>query len=375
MESIQVDEIILEKPRASEIEIGELNSCTAGLTARQQQCFESFVKQCREHGLLDRPIGLSDEDTLDGIHDEITLLRFLCARSFDVPGALQQFKEAQGIRNSSNATEAYNSIDIDDFERLRNIYPHWSGQRTKRGLPICLLDAANLDGANLANYRKYSASQITCRAITSLDYLTRFALPLCSMMPDRPDPEKPVSGAVYLADIASLTLRQAWSIRGYAQSITGLLATCYPEVVDTIYVLNAPPYFPRIWSFLKGWFDPRTAEKLVIVPPADVLTTLLEEIDIECIPERYGGQSRDEHGVVPLVGGLTELLGVEELPEGPIKWTIHQGNRTAVAVGTREGEARREVVGPIVDLDHVVYETSASLWPQVDKNAASAVSC
>lgn len=175
-------------------------------------------------------------------------------------------------------------------------------------------------------------------------------------MTDRPEPEKPVPGAVYLADIANASLRQAWSLRGYAQSTSALLATCYPEVVDRIYVLNAPPFFPKIWAFLKGWFDPKTADKLVIVPPADVLSTLLEEIDIECIPERYGGKSRDEHGLVPLVSGLKELLGVDELPEGPIKWTMHEGKRTAVAVGVKGGEARREVIGPRSDVETTVTE-------------------
>ncbi|KAI0531562.1 CRAL/TRIO domain protein [Xylaria digitata] len=346
MENGQLHGSTLGEPGESVMENGELNGST-GLTAHEQQCFESFVKECRVQGLLERPTGLSAEDTLDGLHDEVTLLRFLCARSFDVPAAVQQFKEAHTIRSSVDTAEAYNSIDIDDFERLRDIYPHWSGQRTKRGLPICLLDAANLDGAKFGRYRDYTASQITCRAITSLDYLTRFALPLCSMMADRPNPDKPVSNAVYLVDIAYISLKQAWNIRGYAQTITGLLATCYPEVVDRIYVLNAPPYFSRIWALLKGWVDPNTANKLIIVSPADVLTTLLETIDIECIPERYGGQSRDEHGLVPLVDDLKELLGVEQLPEGPIKWTMHQGNRTAVAVGMRDGEARKELVGPI----------------------------
>ncbi|KAI0973479.1 CRAL/TRIO domain protein [Xylaria arbuscula] len=349
MENGQVNGSTPGEPRTSEgNENGELTgSTTAGLTAHEHQCFQAFVKECREQGLLERPAGLSAEDELDGLHDDASLLRFTYARSFDVSGAVQQFKEAQTIRNSTNTAEAYNSFDIDDFEHLRSIYPSWSGQRTKRGLPICLLDSANLDGANLAKYRSYNASQITCRTITSLDYLTRFALPLCSMMADRPNTETPVSGVVVLVDIASISLRQGWGLRGYAQSISGLLATCYPELIDTIYVCNAPPYFPRIWSFLKGWFDPRTAEKLVIVPPADVLSTLLDVIDIECIPERYGGRAKDEHGVVPLVEGLGELLGVEELPDGPIKWAVHQGQRTAVAVGTRDGKVRKEVVGPV----------------------------
>ncbi|KAI0469141.1 CRAL/TRIO domain protein [Xylaria cf. heliscus] len=335
------------EPRASEMKNGELNGPTAGLTADAQKCFQSFVEECRDHGLLQRPDGLSAEDALDGLNDEVTLLRFLSGRGFDVPGALRQFKEALAIRNSVNTTEAYDTIDIDDFEHLRGIYPQWSGHRTKKGLPICTLDAANLEGPNFAKYHNYTPSQVTCRAITSLDYLTRFVLPLCSVRADRPDPDQPVSKAVYIVDITYISLRQAWNIRGYAQSITGLLATCYPEVVDKIYVVNAPPYFSKVWAIIKGWIDPNTATKLVIVPPADVLTTLLEVIDIECIPGRYGGQSKAQNGAVPPVDDLKDLLGIEELPDGPIKWTIDQGSRTAVAVGARGGEARKELLGPV----------------------------
>lgn len=63
------------EPRASETENGEEPSgSTAGLTAREHECFRSFVEQCRAQGLLNRPTGLSAEDALDGLHDEITLL-------------------------------------------------------------------------------------------------------------------------------------------------------------------------------------------------------------------------------------------------------------------------------------------------------------
>ncbi|KAI0112508.1 CRAL/TRIO domain protein [Nemania sp. FL0031] len=343
----QFDGSTTEKLGMIEIENGALDVSTTGLTAHEKQCFRSFVEQCRDQGLLERPDGLLAEDALDGLTDEITLLRFLCARSFDVSGALQQFKEAHSIRKSVNAAEVYNSIDIADFEHLRTMYPHWSGHRTKHGLPICTLDTVYLEGPNFASYHKYTPSQTTSRAITTLDYLTRFVLPLCSTMTDRPNPETPVSNAVYLVDITHVSLRQAWNIRGYAHSITGLLATCYPEVVSKIYLLNAPPSFSRIWAFIKPWIDPKTASKVDVVQSADALTTLLETIDIECIPERYGGKSTAENGKIPPVDGLKGFLGVDELPDGPIKWTIHQGNRAAVAVGARGGEARKELLGPV----------------------------
>jgi hypothetical protein len=210
----------------------------------------------------------------------------------------------------------------------------------------------------------------------ALDYLLRFVIPLCSAMQDRPDRHLPVTSAVYLADLDNISFRLAWNLRTFAQQISTLLATCYPEVVDTIYVnlpvpslilkctqrvlevksltegskvLNTPSYIAKIWAFLKAWIDPRTANKLVFLTPAEGLDKLLETIDIESIPEHYGGKSKASHGKFPcLDDSAKQLLGVEALPEGPIKWiTDPQGGRTAVAVGTRNGEMRHDVVGTI----------------------------
>ncbi|KAI3331446.1 CRAL/TRIO domain-containing protein [Xylariaceae sp. AK1471] len=326
---------------------GQLNGSTSELAAHEKLCLESFIQQCRDRGLLERPTDLSPEDVLDGLNDEITLLRFLRGRSFDVAGAIKQFEEAQAIRLSVNAVAAYDSMDLGDFEQSRNMYPHWIGLRTKVGHPICVLDAAYLDHPTISTYsQQCTTSEATRRTLVCLDYLPRFVLPLYSAMSDRPDPDTPISSAVYLVDVETLSFKQAWSIRGYAQNVTKLLATCYPEVVDKIYVLNAAPYFAKIWSWLKGWIDPRTAAKIVIVSPADAFATLSEAMDIECIPERYGGKSRGDHGMRPsLDSGMKELLGVDELPDGPVKWIIgQQEKRTAVAVGTKDGEMRRELL-------------------------------
>ena len=74
------------------------------------------------------------------------------------------------------------------------------------------------------------------RACVVHDGLTRFVLPLCSAMPDRPNPTVPVTSAVYLADISELGLRQGWDLRSYAQDISKLLALCYPELIDRVFV-------------------------------------------------------------------------------------------------------------------------------------------
>lgn len=111
-------------------------------------------------------------------------------------------------------------------------------------------------------------------------------------------------------------------------------------------VLNAPSAFSKIWGLLKKWIDPRTAEKLVIVHSAEVLASLSETIDNKNIPQQYGGRFPSQHGMTPqLDDSLRDFLCVHILPTGPLKWIInHDGVRTAVAIGSRNGVGRRSSV-------------------------------
>src|SRR5690349_10165102 len=106
----------------------------------------------------------------------------------------------------------------------------------------------------------------------------------------------------------------------HEQRLVKCRLTDYPK----IQVLNAAPYFARIWAVLKKLVDPRTAAKLVIVPPSDVVATLSEVIDVDSIPQQYGGKFDSVGQMTPAAALLPRLddaakgvLGVQELPEGP----------------------------------------------------------
>ncbi|KAK4215714.1 CRAL-TRIO domain-containing protein [Rhypophila decipiens] len=357
---------IVTEPTAKKMQNGHQKQPdhTAGLTAQEQLAFDGLKRLCEARGLTKRPAGLAKEDVSDGLNDDATLLRFLKARQFSIDAAMEQFQESWAIRTSVDAIRGYDTIDVDIFESIRHMYPHWSGRRDKRGLPICLFDTTHLNADALARYSKQRAAsglEATRQAIVFHDYLTRFVLPLCSSAAGRP-----ISSAVYLCDVGTLTLRQTWSVRGYAQDISQLLATCYPEVIDRVYVLNASAYFARIWAVIKKWVDPRTAAKLVIVQSSEVMDTLLESMDIEDIPKQYGGRFEAKHRMVPRLdeetrqgSGCQGAVGEEVLlPRGPIKWVVdsiqvvnENGNRNsvcekkvAVAVGTQNGKDRKEIV-------------------------------
>lgn len=136
-------------------------------------------------------------------------------------------------------------------------YPHWSGRFNKRGLPIFVFDVVNLNNAAIKSYERtrnlksIPVNEISPatekpvvaslsgpqRALIYHDYVTRFLFPLCSRLTRKPENEgNETTHCIYLVNIANMALKQVWDLRNYAQDVSRLLATNYPEVVDRIYV-------------------------------------------------------------------------------------------------------------------------------------------
>ncbi|KAI5458849.1 CRAL-TRIO domain-containing protein [Mariannaea sp. PMI_226] len=335
----------------------------ATLPEDQQNAFRTFVQHCHKMEVLQRPRTLQKGDLTDGLNDEYTLLRFLRARSFDVNGAYEQFKEALALRKSVGAIITYETIDIDEFEMARNLYPHWSGCRDRTGMPICIFDTSCLDDKVVDRYNDNrntpasrsggTISKAMQHAIVFNDYLTRFVLPVCSAISDGKNSNTAITSAVYVVDVSTLTMKQVWSLREYVQDFNFLLSTCYPEVIDRIYVVNAPSYFGMIWNFVRKWIDPRTASKVQIVFPAQVLSTLLSTIDVAHIPLQYGGEHCIQYGMPPKVDNeilqsivCSPPVSINQLPIGPIKLSITQhGKQALIATGTAGGNKRQDLIG------------------------------
>ncbi|KAF5676553.1 cinnamoyl reductase [Fusarium heterosporum] len=275
----------------------------------QKVAFNTLHKQCKDLGLTQRQPGQQYGDVCDGINDDATLMRFLKGREFDPEGALKQYQEAIVIRNDNQVIKAYDTISVQDFEQAREVYPHWSGRRDKRGLPIYMFDVALLSSEVIAKYNsRQAAANRTKNALVFHDYLTRFVIPLCASLPDCK-----------------------------LQGSSGMSS-----------ILNAPIYFGQIWGLMSKLIDPRTASKLVIVPSGRALSTLAARIDIESLPTEYGGEFDYIPGRPPkldqvILDHLDWKLSGDRLPEGPIKWGEDQhGRRLVLATGHANGKLRSE---------------------------------
>jgi hypothetical protein len=89
-----------------------------------------------------------------------------------------------------------------------------------------------------------------------------------------------------------------------------------------------------------------------LLAPADVYPTLSKYIEPSSIPKKYGGTLDYAFGDLPnldpnLLEGFTWTEGVNALPIGPIMWEEEEegGKMRMVAVGTKAGVRRRDVIG------------------------------
>ncbi|KAF2685644.1 CRAL/TRIO domain-containing protein [Lentithecium fluviatile CBS 122367] len=327
----------------------------AHLTENQQKSLDEFKQICQKDGYY-TPAG---DGRVHPSHDDETLLRFLRARRFVPQEAFKQFKDTEDWRKEHGIDDLFLTIEIEEFERTRRLYPQWLGRRDKRGIPVYLFEVAPLNSKNISSYEKELAKALTTspkaatknlRLFALYESLTRYVIPLCSAL-NRPHPETPISQSNNIVDISGVGLKQFWNLKGHMQDASTLATAHYPETLDRIFIVGAPAFFPTVWGWVKRWFDPITVSKIFILSPANVFSTLSQYIDPDNIPKKYGGNLDFEFGDMPnLEPAIQEAIkwelpsvhkGRNTFPIGPIKWEDGEnGAKKAIAVGSEQGKLR-----------------------------------
>ncbi|EME40166.1 hypothetical protein DOTSEDRAFT_74855 [Dothistroma septosporum NZE10] len=306
-------------------------------------------------------------------HDDETLLRYLRARKFIPKDAFGQFKDTEDWRQENQLDKLYETIDVNEYEQTRRLYPQWTGRRDKRGIPFYVFEVANLDAKEVTAYAndsdrkkkkgdkdatvdiKSKVPRKMLRLFALYENLCRFVLPLCSAIPDRPNSETPVSQSSNVVDLNKVGLAQFWKLRAHLQDSSALATAHYPETLDRIFVVGAPGFFSTIWDWAKNWFDPITVAKISILNKSNTLSTLEKYVDRANIPKKYGGDLDWSFGDMPNLddAALEAALkwkqdvksekGHKSLPTGPIKWEYtDEGDLVALAIGTQNGAPRKQ---------------------------------
>ncbi|KAJ6511963.1 CRAL/TRIO domain-containing protein [Mycena vitilis] len=275
------------------------------LSTAQEEALEAFKGTLAQSKLYD--------PAQPGSLDDPTLLRFLRARSFDPVAATKQFSDAQAWRAKNDVDNLYPTFDSDEMENSRRYYPRWTGRRDKNGMPVYVYHLASLNGAIQKELNAVPPERRYQRIIALYEWLTDFIMPLCSFLPH--PTQTPITCVVTIIDLQGVSIGSMWTLRSHLSESATLATANYPETLSTIAVINAPSFFPTIWGWIKGWFDPGTRNKIHILGknPSETLLTL---IDAKDLPRQYGGTLEWEFFDEPnLDDAAKEVLG--EMPKGP----------------------------------------------------------
>lgn len=241
-------------------------------------------------------------------------------------------------------------------------YPQWTGRRDRRGIPVYIFEVAHLNSKTMSAYEKNAKDTKSeaksdgktapklLRLFSLYENLTRFVMPLSTVLTDRDFPATPITQSNNIVDISNVGLKQFWNLRTHMQDASTLATAHYPETLDRIFVIGAPSFFPTVWGWIKRWFDPITTSKIFILSAAEMKETLESFIEPENIPTKYGGTLDFKWGDLPKFDhkAMDEVTtwrnGYTDFPEGPMFWHDKGDHIELEAVGSVDGKQRNEIV-------------------------------
>ncbi|KAH6659274.1 CRAL-TRIO domain-containing protein [Truncatella angustata] len=346
-------------PSAGGVEHGYPQGHLGHLTASEEKALSEFKVLLEEKNLWTPGPPPS--------HDDPTLIRYLRARKWVVQDAYGQFSDTEKFRKANDIGVLYDTMDIEAYETSKKLYPRFVGRRDRRGIPIYVYQVRHLDSSVISKYEKSADTTFSqaktdgktpgklLRLFALYENLTRFIQPLSTECTDRDNAETPITLSTNIVDISHVTLKMFWNLKNHMQAASQLATSHYPETLDRIFIIGAPPFFNTVWGWIKRWFDPVTVSKIFILGHAEVLPVLSSFIDIKNIPKAYGGELEWDFFDEPrwddpeIERILTFQNGHTKFPAGPMYMRPAADGKTMelVAVGSEEQKLRKEVFATV----------------------------
>ncbi|KAI0274283.1 CRAL-TRIO domain-containing protein [Russula aff. rugulosa BPL654] len=280
--------------------------------------------------LTDKGLYSPPEGDSPASHDDATLLRFLRARKDDPAKAHKQFAATEAWRRENRVLDLYATFDPDELESAKRFYPRWTGRRDKHGIPVYVFRLASLAGSLQKELNAVPEDRRYQRIVALWEFMSRFTFPFCSALPHPSSPPSsstessptlplpPITSTTSIIDLGGVSLGLMWSLRRHLQQASELATAHYPETLHTIAIVNAPTFFPTVWSWIKAWFDEGTRDKVHVLG-ADPGPALLELMDADSLPQVYGGVLPFTFEDEPILDDpARKLLGSTKIPRGPI---------------------------------------------------------
>jgi len=248
------------------------------LTADQEKVLDQFRTILKDEGVF-----------VEERMDDATLLRFLRARKFDLPKALEMIKSCENWRKDFGVDDIVKNFDFKEKEQVDKYYPQYYHKMDKDGRPIYIEHLGKLDMKELAKIT--TPERQLQRLVLEYEIFLRDRLPACSKVVGHP-----VETSCTILDLKNVSLSGFYQVKNYLSSATSIGQDRYPETMGKFYVVNAPWAFSAVWSIIKNWLDPVTVDKISILSSTAYQKEVLKQISSENLPVELGGSCSCEGG-------------------------------------------------------------------------------
>ncbi|KAF9408161.1 hypothetical protein BGZ94_002427 [Podila epigama] len=301
--------------------------------------------------------------------DDAELMRFLVARSYDLPGAKAQLLASLEWRKANNvdalpipgpdnsngvmyAVRGWHSVPDANIEagqpnvsesavRLQNYFGGSALHKwDKQGRPIYIERMGQHNVKGLAKH--ITTAELVDYHIRCTEFVHNTIMPECEERFGADD--KVIDKETVIFDCTGMGFHQL-HMEGLnmLRSLTDMDQKAYPERLGNLFIVNSPYVFVKVYSMIKKWLDPGVIEKIHILGK-DYKNILLEHIDAENLPDFLGGSCTCSHmpgGCVPSVI-LKNIKPVE-------KAGVNNGNLLAVPTYLRPRSSSTASANSIMD--------------------------
>uniref|UniRef100_A0A0C9RR20 TSA: Wollemia nobilis Ref_Wollemi_Transcript_467_1501 transcribed RNA sequence n=1 Tax=Wollemia nobilis TaxID=56998 RepID=A0A0C9RR20_9CONI len=239
-------------------------------TPAQEEALRKLTAALRESGVLrSRDTGLD-------------LVRFLRARSFDVPKAKSMYEAMVEWRREIGADTIKETFHFPERKLIKELYPHFHHKTDKLGQPVYIERLGRLQLEELLKIT--TLDRMLMYHIKEWEILIDWKFPACSKKAGRT-----INQSLTILDLKGVTLKHmSKHMRHFVQRISKVDQDYYPEYLGKMVIINAPTTFKAIWSIIKPWLDKRTQKKIE-VHGSNYAHRLLDLVDHKNLPEFLGG--------------------------------------------------------------------------------------
>lgn len=238
-----------------------------------------------------------------------------------------------------------NFLQLDPVLTSRTKQPNWTGRRDKKGIPVMVYVLSEIRPEDLAQIAEKDPGLSSI--FLPAEYVTNFTQRLCNRVQND---GVVINKSVNIIDLSNVGLRKFWNLRSLLQTASSMATAHYPETVERIFVVGAPYFFPTIWKLVTSWFDPATTKKIFVLSASESTKRLTEFITPENLPKRFGGMLDWTFPMSPVLDAeTTEIVGdlADKWVEGPIRYFSKPEGDVVMAVGSHNGQLRRETLAHI----------------------------